>query len=302
MPVSEEFFSFVCSEMKGVTETYTGTWKSDVEYKNMWELLEGLLTGEGYGNGKSYECAVTDFELFSLAILCDLKAVAEENSYARDTEKGLFYKAVNYVDRIFDSEVTWLEDGTWFLQMGVWRDHPDYLFAGIEDPDAILEGEDYRVKDCTWDAGHSMRFPLFLRSYQRADKGDKRTKKYDKLLEGYGDTFVKNVLVAPDESCDYYRLKNYMDGGNGLYRYGYHEENVGIGPYQNSVCFLLGWYAFSDNDEISEAYRITVEKFPLSEQGKALYTDPTTVREQNPIFLMEEYRQFLCYLAGMLTF
>lgn len=302
VPVSEQLYSFVYSEMEDVTENYTGAWKSTAEYKNMWELLDGLLTGEGYGNGKSYECAVTDFELFSLAVLCDLKVIAEENSMDLEMERDIFSKAVNCADRIFDSQVTWQEDGTWFFQMGVWRDHPDYQFAGIENPDDIVEGQDYRVYDCTWDAGHSMRFPLHLRSYQRASKKPERQKKYNDLLEGYGKTFVKNVLVTPDTSSNYYRMNNYMNGRNGLYRYGYNQDSVGIGPYQNSVYFLLGWYAFSGNDEISEAYCETAQKFPLDVSGKKLYTDPTTIREQNPIFTMENYRQFLCYLAGKLEF
>lgn len=206
------------------------------------------------------------------------------------------------MDRIFETQVTWFEDGTWLLQVGAWADHPDYLYAGISDPDEIEEGIDYRVEDCSWDAGHSMRFPLFLRSYQRACLTQERIKQYEKLIKGYGDTFVKNVLVEPDKMCKYYRMNNYMNGRNGLYRFGYNAEEVGIGPYQNSVCFLLGLYAFCGNEEVLEAYRITAQKFPLDKEGEKIYTDPTTIREQNPIFVSQTYRQFLCYLAGRLVF
>lgn len=300
--VQESLFSFIYEESQEFTVTYTGAWESVAKYQDFWELLESLLSGEGYGNGKSFSNIITDIDLFLLAVLCDLKFVYENNEMKVDINRQTFIKAEKYVDRIFQDEIVWYADGTWELQVGAWRDHPDYLYAGISDPDKIIEGIDYRVENCSWDAGHSMRFPLFLKSYQRASLSQKRIELYEKLVKGYGDTFVKNVLVEPDKTCKYYRMNNYMNGCNGLYRFGYNEEGIGIGPYQNSVCFLLGWYAFCGNDEVLETYRITARKFPLDEEGEKIYTDPTTVREQNPIFKSQTYRQFLCYLAGKLVF
>lgn len=140
-------------------------------------------------------------------------------------DEEIFFRAEGYVERIFCSQVSWYDDGTWQLQPGIWRDYPDCIYAGISDPNEIKEGEDYRVEDCTYDSGHFRRIPLFLKSYQ---------------------------------------------------------------------------YAFCGNDNILDAYRATASKFPLDAEGQETYTDPTTIREQNPIFLSEQYRQFLCYLAGRL--
>lgn len=304
--VSEDLFRFMYEEMSAWTESYTGNWESTAGYGNMWELFEGLLSGEGYANGKSYEHVIVVNDLKVLAIICDLKYVYDENELQNIYDTQIFDNAVKYINQIMDSQITWYDDGTWQFQVGAWGDYPDYEFAGIEDKEKIeeelyLNGE-YKVKDAVWDSNHFMQMPLYLRSYERVQKSEKKKADYVKLLRGLSKTFVKKVLVAPNERYNYYRLTNYMDGRNGLYRYGYHEDGIGYGPYQQSSEFLLGWWAFCDNDSIFEAYDFTSKQFPLNQDGKEIYKDPVTVRKQNPIFLMENYEQFLCFLAAKLKF
>lgn len=299
--IPEKLYKFVYDEMNRWIESYTGCWASIETYHNMWEVFDGLLTGVGYGAGKSYDNVFTDYDLFTLAILCDLKFVLEEKGMKAYDISNL-KKAEKYANQMMESEVTWNEDGTWLFQVGVWRDYKDYIYAGLENPEDIQEGKEYKVETIASDSNHFMRMCLFLRSFRRAQSQEEYCQYYVKLLEGLGKTFCNNVLVFPDGEIEYYRLKNYMDGTNGLFRYGYHEDEIGYGPYQQSSEFLLGWWAFCGNEEITRAYAYTAERFPLNSEGKVIYTDPVTVREQNKIFLMENYEQFLCYLAGKLVF
>lgn len=297
----QDLFQFLYEEIRNYSESYEGNWESAAEYKNLWELLDGLMDGEGYGNGKSYEHAITGNELKTLAILCDLGFTYKSSKSELECEEEIFHKAAEYANRITDSQIVWYEDGTWQFQPGVNRDYPDFQFAGIEDPNEIKEGMDYRMENVVGDSGHFMRWPLYLRSFQRVQDIE-RKQKYDRLLEGCAKTFLDKVLVAPDKTCPYYRLTNYMDGRNGLFRWGYHEDKAGYGPFQQSEAYLLGWWAFCGSDEIAESYEYTARRFPLDAMGREVYLDPVTVRAQNPIFLMENYEQFLCYLASKIIF
>lgn len=299
--IPDNLFQFVYDEMEQWVHSYTGCWSSTEQYDNMWEVFDGLLTGVGYGAGKSYDNVFTDYDLFPLAILCDLKFVLEEKD-VKGYDGSNLEKAKKYANQMMESEVTWFEDGTWLFQVGVWSDYKDYIYAGLEDPEALQEGKEYKVETISSDSNHFMRMCLFLRSFRRAQSEEKYQQYYTELLEGLGKTFVVNVLVLPDQENEYYRLKNYMDGTNGLFRYGYHKDETGYGPYQQSSEFLLGWWAFCGNEDIRQTYAYTAGKFPLSKEGKVIYTDPVTVREQNEIFLMENYEQFLCYLASKLYF
>lgn len=300
--VDDKLFEYAYEIMETYVYSYKGSWESPADYQNMWELLDGLLDGVGYANGKSYEHVITGNDVKILAILCDLKYVYEKDRPGVTCRQEIFDNAVTYINKIMDSQVTWYEDGTWQFQVGAWKDYPDYQFAGIDNPEDIKEGVDYTLDNCVADSNHFMRYPLYLRSYERVQSKQEKKEEYQTLILGLGKTFTEKVLIDPDEDCSYYRLTNYMDGGNGLYRYGYHEDAVGYAPYQQSSEFLLGWWAICGNEEISQAYEYTAKRFPLDEGGKEVYTDPVTVRAQNPIFLMENYEQFLCYLAGKLEF
>lgn len=88
--VSDGLFSFVYQEIVNITETYTGAWKSVIDYSNIWELLEGVLTGEGYANDKSYSNVITDLDFFPLAVLCDLKTVYEQSNMEAYADIKLF--------------------------------------------------------------------------------------------------------------------------------------------------------------------------------------------------------------------
>lgn len=301
--IPQKTYDMLYCEMKNRVNSYTGNWESTENYSNMWETYEGLLSGKGYANEKSYSNVFTPLDLKHLAILCDLKYVQDNGKLTQTYDNENFEKAIDFANRIMTSRVTWYEDGTCQFQVGMWRDYPDYLFADLTTETEIenrLQSNSV-VADVVDDTNHFMIVPLLLRSYSRVQQDINMKQYYEKLSSGISKTFVEKVLKKPTEDCPYYRLTNYMDGRNGFYRYGYHTDRIGYGPYQQSSEFLMGYWAFcSENDEISEAYAYTASRFPLDDVGKKVYMDPVTVRKRNPIFMMESYEQFLCYLASEL--
>ena len=268
--VPKELFNILYKEMESYINTYTGSYENDQGYQNMWEVLDGLLDGKGYGLGMSYDHILTDNDMYPLAILCDLLYISDEVNKEEIDGFLNMKNAAEYANRVMKEKVTSYEDGTWLFQIGEAKDSPGYEYAGIDNIDAIEEGQTYKVENITSDTSHYARMPLWLRSFRRAQSRIEEgiPEYYDSLIEGLGNTVIKNMLVKPDETCEYYRLNNYSNGVNGLYRYGYHEDEVGYGPYGVSSTFLLGWYSFCGKEEISKAYAYTAEKFPLDEKGK----------------------------------
>ena len=75
-----------------------------------------------------------------------------------------------------------------------------------------------------------------------------------------------------------------MCGTNGIYRYNYAtvaKVGDGTGPYEESATFLIGWWSFTDKNEIKNIYKQMVECFPLSDDVVIMYTGPNTTRDRN---------------------
>ena len=97
-----------------------------------------------------------------------------------------------------------------------------------------------------------------------------------------------------------------MDGSNGLYRYNYATVATvgeGYGPYELSGTFLIGWWSFTENDEIKSIYAQMAECFPLSEDVIKTYTGPNTTRKRNEFIELPDtwnkgLRELICRLAA----
>lgn len=239
----------------------------------MRERLRWKLARPAYG--KSYYRAVLDEELFLLAIAADLSVVREQYSEVRAAD-GALREMRNVVARIFDTRVDWHPDGGWLFQPGVWRDHPDFRFAGVNIKKQGLKVAP--VANVAEDSSHTRRMALWLGSFYQADLtlSPSGSGRFRRLLDGLRRQFLKHVLVAPTPDFPGYRLTNYMDGSNGLYRWGYPSlgPNRGYGPYESSASFLLGWWVFLGGKELHDVYARQAACFPLSSAVIALYAGP----------------------------
>lgn len=232
-----------------------------------WKL--GLETG-----AKKFWKGINDDELFLFAIVGDLTLILN----LRGEKHPPFLDEINAcAKRTFEQDSVFRPDGGWLFQPGVWSDHPDNLYAGRN---AKAEGlSPASIQDVAWDSSHSHRFPLWIRSLRDASpKSSKDWVFYDRILSGLGRQFVSKVLVSPSVNAPFYRLNNFMDGRNGIYRwnYGHLKMGDGYGPYELSGTFLLGWWGFLPNPEIRSAYLFTAQSWPPSKIALDLYEGPSS--------------------------
>ncbi len=263
-----------------------------------WKL--GHAEGPG---GKAFEHAILDQELFLFAIGADLR------HYARTVKSPLAHDKVleeldRFSRRVYDDRVVWNADSGWTFQPGIWRDHPDHVYecrtekqAGLKPCDRIGGSED---------ASHTHRFPLWMRSLiEAAPAGSPEQAYYTRLLGGLERQFFDRVLVKPSPEFAGYRLRNYMDGQNGLYRWGYKQfgPDQGYGPYELSFALLSSWWGFLPGPRAREMFGDVAKEFPLSQQLLQVYMGPPPkgrpAGKPNGI-LIDGTAKLLCLLAAEL--
>ena len=275
--------------------TFPGSWGG---FNNIPEELDKILEGQGkINNGKSYNRAIVDSEMFTLAIMNNMYAISKITKIKTPNIEKL-KEARDYAYKIFKSEVKFNEKGGFVFQPGALREHKDYWYAGYTEIDGEVEKK--LVEDIGQDSSHFHRMPLFLQSFLVAQDNKENIEYFKGLVEGLKIQLLEVVLQEPTKEIPYYRLKNYMSGDNGYFRYGYNEKNKGYGPYELSRTFLMGWWAFLNKAEVTQIYEYTKDKFPLDDIGKDVYKDSVTVREQNPAYKSEEIEELWSTLASKL--
>jgi len=253
---------------------------------------------------QSYYRAIIDEELFLFAIAANLHAY-ERVSGLEDSPMLTDILDVAY--RVFQQEVVLQEDGGWLFQPGIWTDHHDYAYAGRKEKAPGMEP--LPVPGMAWDSSHSHRFPLWLTSLAGAySPGSNERRFYNHLKAGLEKHLFNEVLVPRAEDSRGYRMRNFMDGRNGVYRWNYQtlQESDGYGPYQLSRTLLLGWRVFLGSDSggtsrILEVYRDIASEYPYVVEVLALYK-PKTTRESHPLIsnFTSGFRELIVRLAGKL--
>lgn len=262
-------------------------WQWDREpFENMQERLLWKLRNEDVK--KSYYRAIIDEELFIFAIAANLRPFYIESKSEEEVNQIEFILKLAF--ETFKKESYFSEDGNWLFQVGVWEDHPDYKYAGN-----LQKSEDinpHPVVNIATDSSHFHRFPLFVNDFISTYKKEPEKKEFFiKVQKGLKKQFLENVLVNPSEEFKGYRLNNYMDGHNGVYRWNYATQGPdnGYGPYELSGTFFLGWWSFLEADEIKMAYKFMAEQFPLEKKLINTYVGPNTTRERNKYVRLPDY-------------
>ena len=227
---------------------------------------------------RNFYRAITDEDFFTLAIGGDLASYAAMTGTTFQNPE-ILAEAYSQVKRVFEKRVVYIDGVRWLFEPGAWEDHRDFAYAGHADEIAGMDP--LKRENVTRDSSHSLRLPLLLISY--ASYGEVEKDYFLELLKGLSSQLVTSVIVSPDETSDYYRLNNYMDGWNGLYRWNYRTAGEGNGyrPYELSVALFLGWHGFI-GAEAEEIYSTIASSFPLSDGAIKTYLGPNTTRERNP--------------------
>ena len=270
----------------------TSAWDLDPDFQ--WESapFSGIrqrlnyIYGNVDENYPSYYFAMTDYELFVIAINADLIYI--QNCLSKEIS-GLSQSATNVnLQENFRLGIKLVKDRWDFIdsgalfQRGFWRDHPDYLYAGngeIRDDLAPL-----KVNNLSEDSSHSHRWPLWLRSFEASIKSSGNDLEWiTNLIHLNSSQFKEKVTRVHDGSVF---LTNFMDGTNGIYRYQYQtigrNELKGFGPYMLSGILGSSWYPFNCNVEgIFLAYS---DSYPLNRRTLITYVGPNTSRVRNDFF------------------
>ncbi len=240
-----------------------------VRQRTLWRLNTHRV-------GKSYFRQINDVEMFVFAIAADLHTFggtpAQRAAWTPTLDDVLVIAR-----RVFTQEVAWQPDGGWVFQPGVWTDHPEYAYAGNNE---IRPGmRPIPVPGIAPDSSHAHRFPLWLTSQMRAySSGSEGYRFYERLRSGFEKQFYDKVLVKPSNDFPCYRLTNYMDGRNGVYRWNYPgmAPGSGFGPYGNSYTLLVGWWVFSNTDQMRAVYHDLAATFPWPKECVEVYLGPVT--------------------------
>ena len=248
------------------------SWKTeDTVEKHLEEVL----------NGKEYEYHyyswITDGDLFILAILCDCTYVAGKRNLPVTDEMK---KAQILAYEILNSEElnTVTEEDGWLMQVGVMQDYKDYLYAG--NTEITGDMEICPREDITWDVSHFRRMAAFLNSYESAAETEEEKNLY-RLRRDQLSNQLKKCFVNQNGS---WVSTSFMDGTNGVFRYEYHEEGVGLTGYEHSSSIISGWWVLLNQKWIDDVYKDILEGFPYPCDETNPYLDRTTVREQNVYF------------------
>ncbi|MCV9884761.1 hypothetical protein [Metabacillus halosaccharovorans] len=273
-------------------ENFTG-----VKDRVLWKLKSIAVK-------KSYYRAITDEELFIFSISADLKSILS----LQGKRDPIIDDIVSVGYTTYVNESTFTSTGKWIFQPGVYKDHPDYKYAGT---DFIFNEElSFHVNNIGKDTSHSHRFPLWIISLKNCfPNKSKQSLFLQKILTGLESQFYEEVLVLPKDSNYLIPLtKNYMDGTNGIYRYNYPSLNHGDGyyPFELSGTFTLGWWSFLGTNRIRQVYRDLSLEFPLHHRElDVILKEPTDKKRVNlksiasgELAFKNGYRQLICYLAS----
>ncbi|HMS56367.1 MAG TPA: hypothetical protein PKA27_13290 [Fimbriimonadaceae bacterium] len=251
-----------------------------------------------------HDRAIIDEELYTFAIAADL-ATYERISGTSNAFSPVVHDILDFGHRIFVQRSNFRPSG-WLFDIGSWSDHRDYVHAG--QLSLLPDLQPLPVPSISPDSSHSARMPRFLRSLEDAyPVGSPKARFFARCRSELERQFVEHVLISPKPWFPGFRTRNFLDGRNGVYRYGYwtNGDRLGYGPYELSGTFTLGWWAFLGTERIRQAYASQSTLWPLADSVRRTYLGPGTVRYQHPIPKMPEcftngVREQLCVMASEL--
>ena len=238
--------------------------------------------------GFRYFRAVIDEEYYVFTTAAELAIALDQRGRQRpDFVRDLLSQAY----RTFREQGAFSDDGRWLMQPGVWSDHKDYRYAGHP---RLAPGLEPRVvPGIAMDVSHSHRMPLWLDSLALAAPTPEEGRFFSRVRNGFERQFRQKAWVPATPEFPVPRLTNYLDGHNGIYRYGYATagDNLGYGPYELSGAFVWGWYGVLGGPELTQGRRRLLEQMPLSGSVLATYVGPNTSRDRHPLVTWPDYYQ-----------
>lgn len=242
-----------------------------------WKLNQPATT-------PSYYRGIIDEELLVMAIAGEFSAyetAAHEPSASRSSTVSDILTTAHIM---LAQEVEHTSDNPFLFQVGVWRDHPDFAYAGHTH--ATPGMKPLPRPQVVEDSSHFSRWPLILRSLRDGTSVQSTYRSdYGRWLRDLAQQFASKVLVEPSQDFPAIRMTNYVDGWNGLFRWGYPTAgpNNGYGPYELSGTLLVGWWGLLEQKSVGAAFCKESASFPLPPEVIKTYVGPNTSRNRNPL-------------------
>ena len=263
--------------------TMRDVWERDTAYA--WTrafpggVRERLLFELGRRDtSRSYFSAVQDAERFLFGVAADLKTY--EGYGSRQLDWPAVAAILAAAKQTFDARVVRQPGGGWLFQPGAWTDHPDFAFAGQSQKRVGMSRAP--VAGIAEDASHSFRMAGIVSSLALAyPPSDSLHDYYEGLRRGLARQFLTRALVPPSPDFPGFRLNNYMDGRNGVYRWQYRNRGAdwGIGPYELSGSISFGWWALLADSNVQRVYRQIASSLPLPPVVLTLYAHGAPLRD-----------------------
>ncbi|MBO1511777.1 hypothetical protein [Metabacillus bambusae] len=300
-PEAEKLTNHMIKVIEKIWTTSPAWMWNKVDFKGAKERVSWKLKNKNVD--KSYYRAITDEELFIFSISADLKSIY----YLKGLKNNTIDSIVDTAYTVYFQESKFTNNGNWIFQPGVYKEHPDYKFAGT---DLVLNEEfPFYIENIAKDTSHSHRFPLWILSLRNSfPKNSKEFLFFNKVFNGLENQFYEEVLVPSDENhFDIPLTTNYMDGTNGIYRYNYSSLKRGDGyyPFELSGTLTLGWWSFLGSNRILATYKELASKFPLeSQQLDVMLKKRSTLQNHNNVSIasgekafINGFRELICRLA-----
>lgn len=287
--VSQELVRHLVEEIRAAwVEDSIGMWTqgtfAGIKDRLIWRLNEPSVT-------TGYYKALVDVEFYLFAIAADLLQLQKFmplNLSSDDT--AMLDEMMSYCKEVLTSQIVHTNIGGWLLQPGAWKDHNDFAFAGSE----VFEPKIFPKlrEDVSWDSSHFHRMSLWLKSYEeRYDRKSADAVYYRTLRQSLAKQFHGAVLTKPSKSFPFYRTKNFMNGGNGVYRYQYYtaQDDDGFGPYELSVTLLACWATFLESGKEERVFKHIARSYPFPKYTRRTYVGASTNRKRHPLIMNESW-------------
>lgn len=232
----------------------------------------------GPGGTVSFGKALFDAEILLLAVGARLKVLNGEERVIELEE--MTDKAVEMF------EVLGVQNAErWIFQPGVWAEYRDYRFAGHHSLENNLAPS--IIPNIGTDSSHIARMPLWLDAVIAAT--DKESLK--QIKRGFTKQFEEVALIPSSDVFLAPRLTNYIDGSNGLYRYGFNSlgEFNAYQPYELSGALVTNWYGFMGSEILKAEFSNALDNFPLSPDIIEIYSGPSSTTIHHPLVQFPAY-------------
>lgn len=111
------------------------------------------------------------------------------------------------------------------------------------------------------------------------------------IIDANRHQFLRTALLPPTTLVSVFRLNNYIDGRNGVYRLHYSSHRGdGYGPFELTQTLLDGWWVFLQSSEMEKVFENLLRNYPWTGSSEIAVLGPAYRRIQGAPEQLDRYR------------